>query len=86
MKKYVTYFLATLILSSLFVVPIYAKKAETGNGAQSGKHFTLNILGKKNWDKGEEKSVSDDEMVLKKAVLTGINWRVILWKFCGRQG
>ena len=57
MKKYATYFFVTLLATSLFSIPIYARR--TGNGAESGKHYTLNLLGK-DWEKDEDTSVYDN--------------------------
>ena len=37
--------LAALILACMAVIPVFAKKAETGNGSPSGSHYNLNIIG-----------------------------------------
>jgi hypothetical protein len=42
--KRVYFYLALLLVLSL-AIPAYADKAETGNGAPSGAHYNLNIIG-----------------------------------------
>ena len=42
--KRVYFYLALLLVLSL-AIPVYADKAETGNGAPSGAHYNLNIIG-----------------------------------------
>ena len=49
-----------LVAVAFFIPVVSAAKSETGNGAQSGPHFNLNIIGSKN-----AKSMPDD--------LTGVN-------------
>lgn len=43
MKKLYPYFCLVFVLA--LVVPAYAGQAETGNGAPSGAHYNLNIIG-----------------------------------------
>ena len=42
--KRVYFYLALLLVLSL-AIPVYADKEETGNGAPSGAHYNLNIIG-----------------------------------------
>jgi hypothetical protein len=46
-------FFVTLMLTSIFVLPIYAGKDNKGNGAPNGPHFNLNIIGVPKEKKGE---------------------------------
>ena len=43
MKRVYFYLVLLLVLS--LAIPVYADKAETGNGAPSGAHYNLNIIG-----------------------------------------
>lgn len=52
LKRSVFYvFLLTFVMAA-FVASVSAAKSPTGNGSESGKHYTLNFLGKK-WNKGD---------------------------------
>ena len=44
------------------LVAVQAGNDETGNGSQSGKHYTLNLLGK-NWDKGDYADIIGNPVV-----------------------
>lgn len=51
LKKIKTLVVA-LVLTAIIAMPAFAFAGSTGNGAISGPHFTLNLLGK-NWDNGD---------------------------------
>ena len=50
-KRLTVLSILTLLVVSL-VLPVAAGNMNTGNGSRSGKHYTLNLLGK-NWNKGD---------------------------------
>jgi hypothetical protein len=77
MKKKAIFF-TILMLASLFVAPILAKQEETGNGAQSGKHYNLNLLGK-NWN-----SDKDEAETLINSIIKSDNGHRIFVKLSGK--
>lgn len=45
MKRHFVLLSTILVLSAMIVVPVFATKDVTGNGAPSGKHYNLNVIG-----------------------------------------
>jgi hypothetical protein len=55
MKKKIFALAIVAILILVGTISVNAGNSQTGNGAMSGKHYTLNLLGK-NWDRNENPS------------------------------
>lgn len=47
MRKSLRMFIPIVLLASIFIMPVavFAQQTQTGNGAPSGQHFNLNIIG-----------------------------------------
>ncbi|HEX9262081.1 MAG TPA: hypothetical protein VF893_06085 [Candidatus Bathyarchaeia archaeon] len=68
---------ATLILASMIIIPAFAAAAETGNGAPSGAHYNLNIIGVPKEKKGGTWDNDGHRIFVK---LWGVDTKIMLEK------
>ena len=69
---------ATLILASMIIMPGFAAAAETGNGAPSGAHYNLNIIGVPKEKNGDGVMDNNGHRIFVK--LWGVDTKIMLVK------